>query len=124
MGVDATIYIVASYSRNEWVFADATIGLRRNYDLWSKFDSLQSCGHVKRIQLMQASWCTASDGSRIVEPDCEAGYLFGDSYRPGKGFALYRVSDIDPAWADGTNGKILEFVRNTYADQNFLIIWH
>jgi len=124
MGVDATLFVVAKYSNGEWLYGDATISLRRNYDLWAKLEALPTCGHARRIQLMRASWNKDSEGNRVTEDDNEGGYLFGDSYGPDRGFKLYNVDDLGSIVEDETNGRILDFVRQTYAGQKFLIIWH
>ena len=126
MGVDATLFVIAKYSDDEWIYGDATIELIRDYRLWGTLGTLPSCGNAKRIQLMRASWTMDSEGNRVTEGDNEGGYLFGDSYGPDRGFKLYNVNDLDAILAleDGRNGLILNFVRQTYDGQKFLIIWH
>mgnify|MGYP003455364519 CR=1 FL=1 len=123
MGVDATLFVVADHSSDDWVYGDATINLCRHYDLWKKLEALPVCGHARRIQLMQASWNRDSEG-RGGGGDNEHGYLFGDSYGPDRGFKLYNVDDLGSIVEDETNGKILDFVRQVYAGRKFLIIWH
>jgi hypothetical protein len=114
MGVDATLFIVAKWSDEEWVSGQATIELDRDYELWAKLQAIPTCGHARRIELIRASW------------NSEGYYLFGDSYHPDRGFKWCNVNDLDSILlgVEGTNGNILNFVRQTYAGQKFLIIWY
>lgn len=123
MGVDATMFVVADYSRDDRFYGAATIALCRDYDLWGKLNALPERGCTKRIQLPRASWACRSDGSGR-DYEHEGGYLFGDSYNPDGGFVLYSVDDLAGVEAEHTNGKILRFVRETYPGHRFLIIWH
>jgi hypothetical protein len=123
MGVEATLFVIAKYSR-DCMYGDATIELNRDYTLWTKLNALPVRGHANSLQLMRGSWNADSDGKRVTPEDCEGGYLFGDSYNPEGGFNLYDVNDLGLSMAEGKNGDILNFVRQTYAGHRFLIIWH
>lgn len=126
MGVDATIFVIADYSGDDsedTAFGEATIELCRDYDLWEKLNALPKRGHRTHIQLQRGSWVKRSDGSGCDDRH-ESGYLFGDSYTPDAGFAVYDVRDLPDIGDEHTNGKILRFLRETYADNQFIIIWH
>lgn len=126
MGVDATLFIVADYSRTT-LYASAMIALGRWSSDWDVLNSIPQSRHAPQLQVMRGSWCTLGDGTRPegIEGH-ELGYLSGDSYTPDEGFKVCRVSDLAARLADfgEYNRKIIAFVVAQYPDHEFLVIWH
>ena len=125
MGVDATVYVIADYSPTDLAYVDACICLCRLYDDWTILESLPKSGKVQKLHLRDGSWVRFSDGTRPGDPDCESGFLFGDSYAPDDGFIVYEVASLAPVLSQFTerNRQLLTFILTAYPNQKFLIFW-
>ena len=122
MGVDATLFVVANYSRDV-LYAAAMIDLNRDYEAWEVLNALTAHRQAPVLQVMRGSFVSNSDGEK-ADDDRESGYLFGDSYSPDAGFSVFKVADIPVDKFAGPNRTILAFVREMWPAAEFLIIWH
>lgn len=122
MGVDCTIFIVASYSRDV-AYGDAMIHLDRDRDLFPLLGEIAPVGRFPRLQVMQGSWGCDSEGNRLPD-DRESGYLFGDSYAPDAGFDVMPVSALRDVPARDRNKQIIDMICSIWPDDRFILIFH
>jgi hypothetical protein len=125
MGVDVTVFVLATYS-SDVGYVGAAFRLSRDRDLWDVLTKIPKPRKWAQIQLPQGAHSTYADGEKPKGyDDREVRYLSTDCYGSalvackGAAFATAATKTESPL-----NREILSFVARVYADHDVVLFWH
>lgn len=123
MAVDATVFVLASYS-SDVGYVVASFKLNRGDDFQLRLQKVEKGGKPwKAVQLPCGSWSKYSDGTGLEDEFEEGGYLFTDAYdAPLTSVMGHSYSAF--AEEPGLNGAVFAFVCEHYPDHDVVILWH
>lgn len=130
MGVDARLFVLATYSGmcDADGFVEHVFTLNRERDLWTLFEDVIKTADRRswsKIQLPEGSWCWFSGEKRPKKyEDRECGWLthdpYGNSIVSVKGSVLAALADrSEYDW----NKAVLRFVGEHFAGRDVVVYW-